>query len=397
MLRGAALGVAFSPDGRSLLAVDDRGNVRAWPMPEPTDEPIERLIRRIQIRTGLKLDTTHEVAVLDADDWQRGRTALDDASSGSAPEDDSAAWHEASARDALALGNSFAARWHLDRLIAGRPADGSLHAHRARILLLAGSPELAEADLTRALELGPRDRILDALMHHAEDFRAGGRHHDALRLLDRVVARRPATGSPTHSAPMCSPGSAAPPSRSRSRTCHRARPDAAFLLRLAAERCDKGRWQSAALLYDQVIDQGPSPHDVWTESAIAHLMIDDDFGFRRVCAIMRSRHPAAIPELFLRPQLASVCALAPGGLGEDGKARGWIESLLAELRPITSCDMLISKYQDRSSIVPAGTARQSTASARGSPPRAVRPSRGLARAGLPGDGSPQGRRSQDRP
>ncbi len=85
MLRGAALGVAFSTDGRSLLAVDDRRNVRASPMPEPTDEPIERLIRSIQIRTGLKLDTTHEVAVLDADDWQRGRTALDDASSGSAP------------------------------------------------------------------------------------------------------------------------------------------------------------------------------------------------------------------------------------------------------------------------------------------------------------------------
>ncbi len=173
-------------------------------------------------------------------------------------------------------------------------------------------------------------------MHHAEDFRAGGRHHDALRLLDRVVARRPADWltyalradvlAGRRARACCRSRSAAPFAIERA-------PDAAFLLRLAAERCDKGRWLSAALLFDQVIDQGPSPHDVWTESAIAHLMIDDEPGFRRVCASMRSRHPAAIPELFLRPQLASVCALAPGGLGDDGKARGWIESLIAELRP----------------------------------------------------------------
>ena len=31
--------------------------------------------------------------------------------------------------------------------------------------------------------------------------------------------------------------------------------------------------------------------------------------------------------------LASVCALGPGGVGDDGKARDWMETLLAELRP----------------------------------------------------------------
>jgi tetratricopeptide (TPR) repeat protein len=102
---------------------------------------------------------------------------------------------------------------------------------------------------------------------------------------------------------------------------------------LATERCDQGHWRAAALLYDRVIAQGPIPYEVWTESAIAHLSIDDEAGYRSVCEVMRSRHPAAIPELFVRPQLASVCALAPGAVGDDGKAMGWMETLLAELPP----------------------------------------------------------------
>ena len=100
-------------------------------------------------------------------------------------------WHEADARDAEAIGDGFGARWHLDRLIAARPDDGLLHARRARAWLWAGRLAAAEADLDRALALGPRDRILDWLEHRAADSLADGRPADALRLLDRVIAARP--------------------------------------------------------------------------------------------------------------------------------------------------------------------------------------------------------------
>jgi hypothetical protein len=43
---------------------------------------------------------------------------------------------------------------------------------------------------------------------------------------------------------------------------------------------------------------------------------------------MRSRHPAAIAEVYVRVILANVCTLGPGGVGDDGKARAWIESAL---------------------------------------------------------------------
>jgi hypothetical protein len=62
---------------------------------------------------------------------------------------------------------------------------------RARARLRAGDVASAEANIERAIALGPRDRILDWLDHRAEDFRAEGRPADGLRLLDRVVAARP--------------------------------------------------------------------------------------------------------------------------------------------------------------------------------------------------------------
>ncbi len=45
--------------------------------------------------------------------------------------------------------------------------------------------------MSKALDLGPRDRILDWMLHRAIDFRSEKRPGDALRLLDRVIAERP--------------------------------------------------------------------------------------------------------------------------------------------------------------------------------------------------------------
>src|SRR5262249_38409246 len=46
--------VAFTPDGRTVAAIDDFGESRTWPVPEPlTDESIDDLTLRIEARTGL--------------------------------------------------------------------------------------------------------------------------------------------------------------------------------------------------------------------------------------------------------------------------------------------------------------------------------------------------------
>ena len=73
------------------------------------------------------------------------------------------------------------------------------------------------------------------------------------------------------------------------------------------------------------------PYEVWTQAAIAHLEIGDEAGYGRVCAVMRGRHPADLPEPRVRARLAAVLILGPGGVGDDGKGLAWMESLPADV------------------------------------------------------------------
>ena len=92
MLRGPAIGVAFDRDGRSLIAVDDHGNVRTWALQVPPVEPVERLIGRVQGRFGIELDAAREVAVIGPQEWRRRRESGEP---GTSPDPAAAAgWHE---------------------------------------------------------------------------------------------------------------------------------------------------------------------------------------------------------------------------------------------------------------------------------------------------------------
>jgi len=333
MLRGRVLEVTFRPDGRTLLAVDDRGDVRSWPVPVPSDEPVERLIQRLQVRSGLELDAAREVVVLDPETWRRHREELDDPPPTSGLADDFA-WHEASARDAEAVGDSFAARWHLERMISARSGEGLLRARHAQTLLMAGDPKPAQSEMARAIALGPRDRILDWLVQRAEDFRVSGRPHDALRLLDQVIAAGSADWlvHARRAEVLAALGRTAERETDLAGAIERGA-DIPFLMSLAAERSRVGLWRAAAELYDRAIAQGTVPYEVWEQAALAHLEIDDQAGYRRVCQVMRSRHPAEVPERWVGTALVNVCILGPGGVGDDGKARSWAENLLVALSP----------------------------------------------------------------
>jgi WD40 repeat protein/tetratricopeptide (TPR) repeat protein len=323
-LRHESWTVAFAPDGRSVLAVDVRGDLRTWPVPRPAPGPIDRLRRQVRVWTGRELDSGHSAALLAPGDWERLRAEVGDAPS--MPDaTDELDWHEANARDAEAAGDSFGARWHLDRLIAARPDDGLLHARRARVALWAGEVAAAEVDIERALSLGPRDRILDWLDHRAEDSLTEGRPADALRLLDRVIAARPddwltyALRAEVFGAL----GRIADREADLDWAIERGA-EIPFLSRIAAERSRAGRWGEAVAVYDRAIAIGTVPYEVWIQAAIAHLEVDDEDGFRRVCRALRDRHPVAIPERAVGSNLAGVLIRGPGGVGDGDKALGWI-------------------------------------------------------------------------
>ena len=94
-------------------------------------------------------------------------------------------------------------------------------------------------------------------------------------------------------------------------------------MRFAEERARAGRYRESALLFDRAIAQGTVPYEVWEWAALTHLAAGDEEGYRRTCAVMRSRYPASLAESEVERLLGRVCTWGPGGLGDDGKALGW--------------------------------------------------------------------------
>ncbi len=330
-LRRQVIGVAFRPNGRSLLAADAGGNLREWQIPDPPGGSVEELVGRLQVRSGLEHDATREIAVLGADAWRRRRAEFG-TSAGATVSSDELEWHERCARNAEASGNGFAVRWHLKPMIAVRPADGLLYARKARSLLWDGQIEAAEADIARAIELGPRDRILDWLVHSAEDARSDGRPADALRVLNRVVAAQPHdwVGLARRSEVMAMLGRMSESHDDQDRAVENGA-GIPFVMRLAEERLRAGECRSAANLYDRAISRGIIPYEEWYEAALAHLECDDTAGYHRLCAEMCRRNSGTEPEPLVRLALAKVCTLESAGPSEVKVALRWIEPMAAPL------------------------------------------------------------------
>ena len=191
--RGPVLAVAFTPDGRTLLSVDNTADIQTWTVPPPATDSTSRLLLRVQALTGMELEPGQSVRFLDRETW-RGRLGevVDRSSPGKLVRDDAEAlgWHEARARTAEDSGMAFATLWHLDRLIAARPDEGTLLVRRAMVQAAAGRLETADGELARALKLGPLDPCVDLLAHRADAALASERWDLALWALRHAVAAR---------------------------------------------------------------------------------------------------------------------------------------------------------------------------------------------------------------
>jgi Flp pilus assembly protein TadD len=81
-----------------------------------------------------------------------------------------------------------AALWYLDRLIAARPKDGSLHLDRAEVYGKLGREADRQAELTRVFELGADEGVV---IPRAEELGRAGRWIEAARLLAGCGRRGP--------------------------------------------------------------------------------------------------------------------------------------------------------------------------------------------------------------
>jgi serine/threonine protein kinase/WD40 repeat protein len=140
---------AFCPDGRAMAVACGAGLVRLVRLPEPMAGDPEQAKRRVQALTGLELTDSGDVRPLDPESWQERAGAAGQ------EQPPALAWHLRRALDRAEVEHWDAALWHVERHLRERPDDWLALAVRARALANLNRFEEAAADFTRSFEKGP--------------------------------------------------------------------------------------------------------------------------------------------------------------------------------------------------------------------------------------------------
>ncbi len=187
------LDVGFTPDGATARTVTADGAVLFWPIAVAVPDDPEQLTAWVRAATGAHAEGDRVVPDEPAD-WNNARTRLaelwPEAATALRRPLDVASADNRLARQAEADGDRFAARWHLDRLIATAPSL-PLYLRRAAVHASAGRPSDAEADFHRAAELAGPKALLPELRRHAHEARARQDWRTALIYLDHLTTRTP--------------------------------------------------------------------------------------------------------------------------------------------------------------------------------------------------------------
>jgi serine/threonine protein kinase/WD40 repeat protein/tetratricopeptide (TPR) repeat protein len=331
LMRHAVAQVAFMPDGRSLAAIDEFGECRTWSVPEPLeDSSFDDLALRIEARTGLRMETGPSISRLGAAAWSERLEQLGRLDSTAAQPETDPAWHEPMILEAQKNGNAFAANWHLDRLIAARPHDWSLHARRGRARSSCDQFDKAAADYEEAERLGKREDVLDFQVHCVLDCTKAKRWSEALWYLDRLIAARPDDGM-LHEDRAAVYGKLG---READRRAELARvfelgADEGLVIPRALELGRAGRWAEAAGLLSRCGRKGPLSRELAQAWSIACLKAGDSAGYHEARAAFLAREGQDPTVVWNALAAASLLALAPGTTEDLRVPISWIENRLA--------------------------------------------------------------------
>ncbi len=323
--------VVFTSDGRSVVAIDDFGDSRSWPVPEPLhDDSIDDLMLRIEARTGLRMETRLAISRLDAAAWRERLVELGSLDPTAVRPDDDPAWHEPMIRAAERSGNTFAMLWHLDRLIAARPDDWFLYARRARAWSSSDKFDRAATDYQQAERLSSRDQVLDFQAHCVIDCTKDERWAAALWYLDRLIAARPDDGL-LHEERAAVYGRLG---READRKAELARvfelgADQGMVVPRAEELGRAGRWAEAEGLLARCGRTGPLGRELAQAWGIACLKAGDRAGYHEACSAVTTNEEPNRTIVWNVLAAASLFTLGPEGLDEYQEPIGWLERRLA--------------------------------------------------------------------
>jgi Flp pilus assembly protein TadD len=336
-MRHAVVRVAFTSAGRSVAAIDELGESRTWPVPEPLVGNLDDLTLRIEARTGLRMETGLALSRLNPVAWQERLERLGRLDPHAAGPDRDPAWHAPLIREAELIGNSFAAIWHLDSLIAAHSVDWFLYARRGRAWSLSDELDKAAADYEKAERLSSRDQVLDFQTHCVLDCTKAERWTAALWYLDRLLAARPLDWSLhlDRAAVYGKLGREADGQAELIRVFELGADEGVVLSR-AEELGRAGRWSEAARLLAGCGRHGPLSRQLARAWAVACLQAKDDAGYREVCAAVLAWQGSEPTVLYGAVIAASVLAMGAKGLDDYRAPIAWFErrqSDVPALRP----------------------------------------------------------------
>jgi WD40 repeat protein/tRNA A-37 threonylcarbamoyl transferase component Bud32 len=157
MHQGPVTALAFRPDGTVVVTAGDYSSAQLSELPTPVAGDAERIVLWTQVLSNMELDDNGISQTLGGLAWERRRLNLEGREVPPAtipPSSDRvSSWHQREAASSEQAGQWFAARWHLDRLIAATPADRSLYLRRGSALKKLGRLAEAEEDYGKAKDL----------------------------------------------------------------------------------------------------------------------------------------------------------------------------------------------------------------------------------------------------
>jgi WD40 repeat protein/serine/threonine protein kinase/tetratricopeptide (TPR) repeat protein len=270
--------VAFAADGQTVITGCKDRQARVWDAATIVTGDNDRLVRWVEVLSGMELSPEGLVRALDEPTRQKRQESLA-ALGGPLPSRPSQlSWH---LRQALLLADAKewrAALWQLDRHLKQHPDDAQAYTLRTRVYLEQEQLDLAAVDFKRAVALGPPSTVLVRFRAFAAEAVDKKDTTHALWYLDRLVEADP-----------------------RNAFAWRQR----GLLRAA-----QGDFQQAARDMDQGIRLDPSEEWAWYRAVTLQLYAGDVARYQELCRQMLERYVDS-PEVTFAERAVKCCLLMP--------------------------------------------------------------------------------------
>jgi WD40 repeat protein len=160
--------VAFSPDGRRLVTAVRDAATRSWDVPAAVEGDEEQINLWTQVLTTMELNVNDVVHPLRGREWEVRQRELSKRGGPPSPFHHLArsdqTWHDCQATYSGDVGFWFAAGWHIERMLAASPQDGSLLTRRGLARAHLGRWAEADSDFAIAAE---RTDALECWYAHA--------------------------------------------------------------------------------------------------------------------------------------------------------------------------------------------------------------------------------------